>query len=224
MSEASCPSARKRAAGLRQGSHAMTSDRQDEMTSSDSGCSSPPAQPRCEAIETLFPHLALPYRQRLPSSCGQLGNVPQIPLNILPEFPLPERRASRRRSRLDTSGVPMPKAAMNEDHGVKSGKHDVRTTRKLGRVQPESKTPPVQITADGPFRTRILSADASHERAALGFRQCVAHSIGSNCSARITSRRCMTRRTSLRGFRTGLRIQSSTQRSHRAAAFGLTCR
>jgi hypothetical protein len=60
----------------------------------------------------------------------------------------------------------MPKAAVHEDNLAAAEKYDVRPTRQILPVQPESVSEPVNQAAEGELRPRVFAPDAPHVGAA----------------------------------------------------------
>ena len=67
--------------------------------------------------------------------------------------------------------VTVPPAAMHENHGAASRKHQVRPARQILHVQPISIACSVKQTADGPFWLRILGLDRLHGAPAQSLRR-----------------------------------------------------
>lgn len=66
-----------------------------------------------------------------------------------------------------TALVPVPEAAMNKDHELPAGKHDIGAAGKIIALQRETKAEPMQERSDAFLRVRIASLDATHVPASL---------------------------------------------------------
>src|SRR5437762_9045069 len=58
--------------------------------------------------------------------------------------------------------MPMPEAAVNENHGFVFRKNDIRATWQLLSMQPKAITHPMQQPSHSHFRRCILSPDPAH--------------------------------------------------------------
>ena len=74
--------------------------------------------------------------------------------------------------------MPVPEAAVNEDHGSVSGEDDVRSAREAGHVRPIPEPSRVKGFSYGDLGGGVLAADASHHAAAGGLVDGVNHSWG----------------------------------------------
>lgn len=92
-------------------------------------------------------NLAFPNNKDPPSKLLQLPHHSCVTLDIRLEFFPPERHPRFRRGRERAGFVPMPKAAMNENHRAVSRKNDVRRSRQLPWPKPE---PESHLVEDAP--------------------------------------------------------------------------
>jgi hypothetical protein len=71
--------------------------------------------------------------------------------------------------------MPMPEAAMNENHGLVLGQHHVRPARQLSSVQAKAVAQPVHQRSNNDFRLGVLAPDTTHVPASALFAQPVSH-------------------------------------------------
>ncbi len=64
--------------------------------------------------------------------------------------------------------MPMPEAAMNEDHGAETREDEVRRAWEIADMEPEPVAEPVHDRPDLKFRRSVLPADAGHHLGSLG--------------------------------------------------------
>ena len=94
-----------------------------------------------------------------------------VPLHVALELLESECSARRRRGRVTALRMPVPEAAMDEDHGAQTGKHQIRTARKSPRLQSEPVPESVDERPHRALRRRVLAADAGHQGRPLGGRK-----------------------------------------------------
>ncbi len=58
--------------------------------------------------------------------------------------------------------MPMPEAAVDEDHGMQPGKDDVGSSGKIASLQPKPKAEAMQQTPHPPLGRRVGTANARH--------------------------------------------------------------
>ena len=111
--------------------------------------------------------LALPNDVHAPTTLVQRLDVLPVALDIAVELRLPETRASGWRTRRATAWVPMPETAVDEDDSSAAGEHDIRSSRQVLSMETEAVSRTMQCRPDFQFRSRVLSAHATHNLTAL---------------------------------------------------------
>jgi hypothetical protein len=119
--------------------------------------------------------LTFPNHAYLPPVSPQTRDVAEVAATIRSEFRQPEAELGFREPRKGATGVgvAMPKAAVDEDDLLLLGENDIRLSRKVRNVEPESVSARTSYFPHQEFRFRILTVDERHSLAALGPRQCV---------------------------------------------------
>jgi hypothetical protein len=87
-----------------------------------------------------------PNRRDTPAVAGQLGAHSAVPRDIGGEFRLPEFGPRRGGRGIATSVMPMPEAAMHEDHRPELREQEIRPTADLLCMQPIPETACMQQT------------------------------------------------------------------------------
>ena len=115
-------------------------------------------------------HFTLPDNTNLPSERFQLLLMPQVPLPITLELRSPEIQA-----RLWHPGqfavdiwVPVPEAAVDEDHSSAAAKHDVWDPGQPPIVEPVSIAHGMYEAADHHLWLCVAPANPPHSRTAIG--------------------------------------------------------
>lgn len=84
-----------------------------------------------------FACLAFPNHDDAPTGVLQFGGHHSVSMLVGGEFPKPEFGSRLWIGCLSASGVPMPKAAVYEDHEASAWKNEVRLSWQVLPVQPE---------------------------------------------------------------------------------------
>jgi hypothetical protein len=74
--------------------------------------------------------------------------------------------------------VAMPETAMNQDDQSSTGENDVGSAGKIAPMKPEANSKPVQDSADGDFRSRILRPNPGHHSASFGRNRAIQAQLG----------------------------------------------
>ena len=90
-----------------------------------------------------------------------------VAIHVPLKFGLPELHVGFRGACRLAPLVPMPEAAVHEDDRVPFGKHDIRVSRQLGRMEAVAKTQCVQMASHKHLRLRVLRTNPAHDFAAL---------------------------------------------------------
>src|SRR5262249_20414995 len=98
-----------------------------------------------------------------------------ISLHVAGKLGIPELDARSRCCAVLAASVAMPKTAVNKQGIFQPGKYQVRSTRQVSSVKPESQAELVGDLTDSHFRPRILSPYARHVRAAPASINTVSH-------------------------------------------------
>jgi len=114
--------------------------------------------------------LTFPNHAYLPPVSPQARDVAEIATTIRSKFRQPEAELGFREPRKGATvfGVAMPKAAVDEDDLLLLGENDIRLSRKVRNVEPESVSKRTSYFPHQEFRFRILTVDERHSLAALG--------------------------------------------------------
>lgn len=80
---------------------------------------------------------ALPYHQNTPAEIHEVFVVTTVPLDIGAELFLPEFDSGGWRCRIETAGVSVPEAAIDEDGEAVAWKDEVGRSRQVLAMQPE---------------------------------------------------------------------------------------
>lgn len=111
---------------------------------------------------------ALPNDKAAPACIQLKSKRPCIPKLVALYLLLPEGRIGFW-SFTVTAAMPVPEAAVHMDQRVIFRQHDVRLTRNIFCVKPETEAKSVQPLAKKHFRARILRPNAGHHPAASSF-------------------------------------------------------
>ncbi len=82
--------------------------------------------------------LTLPYSQDLPTRSAKAGSVAPVALDVAIELAAPEGSVGGGRGCEATAGVPVPEAAMHENHRVPSRKDEVGAAGEIRAMKAES--------------------------------------------------------------------------------------
>lgn len=127
------------------------------------GCC-PPA--RClDAQSPWATQRTFPDCQVAPASFKGAFQYNTIPDAVLLQFLLPERDSGTRLLE-QAAIVPMPKTSMHMNCGMVLRQHQIWSSGHLARMQPKSKSHPVQRTANQALRLGVAGPDAGHHPAA----------------------------------------------------------
>jgi hypothetical protein len=85
-----------------------------------------------------------------------------VPRSISVQFLQPEFPAVRWRRAILALLVPVPEAAVDEDHGFVFRQDDIRFTGQIVDVQPKPVAHPMQQPPDDKLRGRVFPADSPH--------------------------------------------------------------
>jgi len=88
--------------------------------------------------------LALPHNQHSPASRNQGSMNFRVTFHVLSEFLQPECGIGLRRRRVPASLVAMPEASLDEYSRLIPGEDNIRFSRQVTPVQPESETESVK--------------------------------------------------------------------------------
>jgi hypothetical protein len=97
----------------------------------------------------------------------ELGLLPGITFDVLPELGIPERAARPWSRGVAAAGMTVPETAMHEHHGLMPGQHDVGRARQVPSMQPEAVAQSMEQAADSPLRDCVAAAYSRHVAAAL---------------------------------------------------------
>jgi len=106
-----------------------------------------------------MPRLAFPDDSDLPPQFPQCGGVSPVPGDILFELCLPELDVAARSRCEAATPMAMPEAAMDEYNGAPPREHNVRFTREVPPMEPESEACRVKQRPNHPFRCRVSRPD-----------------------------------------------------------------
>ncbi len=95
-------------------------------------------------------------------------------------------RLMLRRVRKAATRVPMPEAAMHEDHRAAAFHHDIRSARQRTVLQAVADTGCAECPPDGQFRTCVAATDRSHVGAPARCGEVVGHEADSGDDGRLT--------------------------------------
>lgn len=121
-----------------------------------------------------LPQSTLPHCGHAPSAFQKRCANGTVPSNVGLKLRLPELRASRWAGGVATALVPMPEAAVYEDHGMMFRKNDVRPSVNLAGMNPEAKAARMQRPPEKQFGLCVLSSDPGHHPGA----SLLVHDIG----------------------------------------------
>lgn len=113
-------------------------------------------------LSTPLPDRAFPDHLHAPPCSSERNNVPFVPGDILLELARPEVRSRRGRGREAASPVPVPEAAMHEDHRSVGGKNKIGSARKPLAVKPVPEAHSMQVPPQFQFRFRVLTPNPRH--------------------------------------------------------------
>src|SRR5581483_1770393 len=105
---------------------------------------------------------ALPNDRDPPAECGQCPSLFQVPLTVALDLVAPEVRVGARKLEIPASLVPMPEAAVHENHRVVLLDDNIGTTWQTSVVQAKPEPSSKKGLAHQDFRLRVLPADALH--------------------------------------------------------------
>jgi hypothetical protein len=142
-----------------------------------------------------------------------------IPRRIPAEFLQPELASIRWCRAIPATVVPMPEAAVDEDHGFVFRENNIRLSWKVLHMQTEPIPHPMQEAAHDEFRARVLATNPAHVPGTPFFAQPIAHGGHFNAKSRrrkagpivLTDLRLLSlmllqeSRSGFRAFRLGLR-------------------
>lgn len=104
----------------------------------------------------------LPQFEDTPPLLQQCIAASEISLHVLVEFQAPELLARLGNGGISAAGMPVPKAAMNENADPMARQHHIGFPWKILSVQTIPEAMPMQQPPNLHFRGRIAAADASH--------------------------------------------------------------
>jgi hypothetical protein len=97
-----------------------------------------------------------------------------IPFSVTGYLCLPELLSGRGEFEHGTI-VPVPKAAIDQDRGAETRKHQIRATGEVTTVQAKAETTKMQATAQDQLRLRILATNVAHVQLTLSRCQDISH-------------------------------------------------
>lgn len=110
----------------------------------------------------FVPGFTLPDGDDFPAESLQLAVLPPVAGHIFRKLGFPERLVAFGGIGKAATQVPVPIAAVNQNHGAASRQNNVGTPRQVFAVQPESVAHPMQQRTNQSLRTGIRAADAGH--------------------------------------------------------------
>jgi len=113
--------------------------------------------------------LAFPYHNYVPSCFFQSCLRTVIPRNVFIKLFLPKVMAAFWDGCIFAVLVSMPKAAVDKYTYTCSGHHNVRATRKIFSVKPETVTFRMQVSPHNYFWFCVSSLDSTHHARSSGF-------------------------------------------------------
>lgn len=139
-----------------------------------SSTSEPRSQALCSGIHLAWrSERALPHRCHAPSRFQQLRLHLPIPSDIGFELGCPELSSGRWRRGVPALFMPMPVAAVHEDHGIVFRQNQIRPSNDVLRVQAISESSRMQGAAQSEFGLRVLPPDPRHHPRA----GCLVHDV-----------------------------------------------
>ena len=111
----------------------------------------------------------------MPAHGSQFMLHPFISRPVALNFSMPERHVRLRHHEIPAALMPMPEAAVHEDHRAILAKHDVGPARQPTVVQPVAEAPAEQKPPHQHLRFGVLAADGRHVPVALFFCQTITH-------------------------------------------------
>ena len=126
----------------------------------------PPVQQSCDSLLQYrsVRGLAFPHHVDPPSTVQESCFVLMIPGDVVGKLFLPELDARLGRVGKTASGVPMPEAAVDEDHRTATLHYDVRSPGQTGDVEPIADPVHAQGATDDKLGPGIPAADRCHHR------------------------------------------------------------
>src|SRR6266403_4542516 len=133
-----------------------------------------------KALHSLFHgdrirQLAFPDHAHPPFVSSQPRDVAKIAKTIRSQFRQPEAELGFRKpcKGATSAGMTMPKAPMHENDFPLLGENDIRLSRKVGNVEPESVSARPGYFPHQELRFCVFIVDERHPLAALSPRKCV---------------------------------------------------
>lgn len=114
-----------------------------------------------------LPHLAFPDHEHGPPALPQKAFVSAIAIAIRLQFRLPKVETRLWKPAVWTTGMPMPKTAVDEDHFSSSRKNEIRATGKFSPMEPVTVTGPMHQATNDKLRLRVLRPNPAHSLATL---------------------------------------------------------
>ena len=111
--------------------------------------------------------LAFPRNKDAPAVRRQLPLVAPVALHVALELAAPIVVAGFRQPAFGAAGVPVPEAAVYENHHPALAKHQVRAPGQAAPMQAEAVALGVQGAAHDEFRLGVNAANAAHQSAAF---------------------------------------------------------
>lgn len=121
-----------------------------------------------EALRQSFSvsHFTFPYDFDAPILGSKRASRLLVAGHIGFELFRPKLGPGRRYARFSASRMPMPEAAVDENHRPPRRGHQVRPPRQSGPMQPKAVTEPMQERSDVKFGPRVRRSHAAHVQAA----------------------------------------------------------
>jgi len=94
----------------------------------------------------MLPYCAFPNNGYPPPGLFQSYQLAKVARDRFTKFFRPERLIGARIGRIDALLMPVPVAAVHLDGGLMLWEHDVRPSRKFGRMEPKAKPKPMKRT------------------------------------------------------------------------------
>lgn len=114
------------------------------------------------------PQLAFPDNVTAPAGSLQSIDVSLVAGNVFTKLLAPEFVPGLGSGSIAAIGVPVPKAAVNEDTGFPLWQNNIRPSWQVFPMEPESVAASMQEFAHGHFRFRIAASYGSHHSGSRG--------------------------------------------------------
>jgi hypothetical protein len=119
------------------------------------------AQPLAQLL--FISSFTFPNHYRLPPYLPQFFLIRSIPPEVLLEFSPPEFESGLRSGSFRTTLMAMPKTTVDIDDSFEPRQDDVRGSRKILPMKPESQFQTMQYSTDHNFGLGVLPADRTHD-------------------------------------------------------------